>query len=90
MIQDCLRRGIMPSVIPQMVGGAPFPTAFEPLPTKSVLQNDFLTAKQMSASSVSMPATASAYSSALDKDKGGKASPHPRNPLISTGMITST
>ena len=85
-MQEAMRRGQLPPALAQLSGFPP--ASYEPYQTKSVLQNDFLTAKQMSASTVSMPAAASAYSSALDKDKSGKASPHHRDALLAAAAGT--
>lgn len=78
-----MRRGqIPPTALAPQMAAAMFHPSFEPFQTKSVLQNDFLTAKQMSANSVSLSPAGSTYSSALEKDKNDKASTHSRDQAL--------
>lgn len=84
-MQEAMRRGQIPATFPSFGPTFPPMSPLEPYQTKSVLQNDFLTAKQMSACSANIPTAPSAYTTALDKDKSGKASPLPKDPLVTAG-----
>lgn len=93
---EALRRNHMAAAVP---GGFPFTPAvssFEPYPTKSVLQNDFITAKQMSAgggAAVNLSAAgAAAYSPAAalsEREKSGKASPHPNEQMLAAAAAAA-